>query len=534
MRRLPLILCLLAGLAQAQAPSPAPFRFAFQGDVQSLDPATMNETFTLAMLAHVYEPLVNRAADLSLEPSLAERWERLSDTHWRFHLRRGVRFHDGTPFTAADAVFSIRRTGARTSALLARVVSIRTVTAVDDLTLDIETDGPDPTLLANLTNVLILPQAWVEARGAAEPIAVAAGRPSPLATAANGTGPWRIAERAPAERIVFDRNPAWWGTMAGNVGQAIFLPIGADATRVAALLSGQVDLAWPIPVQDAPRVARTAGLRMIEELELRTVFLGLDQVRPELLHSDVRGRNPLADARVREAMYRAIDIGAIQQRIMRGRAAPTALLNGPGIEGFDQAVNAARPTHDRARARELLIQAGYPEGFGLGMHCPNNRYVNDAEICQAVAAMLAQVGIRVSLTAEPAAQFFARAGRRDVSFYMLGTTPPTYDSFSTVFGLAMCREEQATALGRTPLRGQGQFNHGGYCNPAFDDAVLAARTELDPARRRAHFADAWRVMVQDFGYIPLHQQFVSWGVRDNVTLVARPDDVLDLRTVVVR
>jgi peptide/nickel transport system substrate-binding protein len=533
MRRLLLTALLAAGMAHAQPTGPS-FRFAFQGDVQSLDPATMNETFTLALLAHVYEPLVSRAPDLSLEPGLAERWERLSDTRWRFHLRRNARFQDGTPFTAEDAVFSIHRTGARTSALLARVVSIRTATAVDAHTLDLETDGPDPTLLANLTNVLILPRTWAEERGAAEPVPVAGGRANPLATVANGTGPFRITERAPAERIVFTRNPAWWGRMTGNVAQATFLPIASDATRVAALLSGQVDLAWPIPVQDAPRVARTAGLRMIEELELRTVFLGMDQQRPELLHADVRGRNPLADIRVREAIYRAIDIAAIRDRIMRGRAAPTALLNGPGIEGFDAAVNASRPVHDRARARALLAEAGYPEGFGLGMHCPNNRYVNDAEICQAVAAMLAQVGIRVALTAEPAVQFFARAGRRDVSFYMLGTTPPTYDSFSTMFGLAMCREEQAAALGRTPLRGQGQFNHGGYCNPTFDDAVLAARTELDPARRRAHFAQAWRVMVQDFAYIPLHQQYVSWGVRDSVELVARPDDVLDMRTVTVR
>jgi peptide/nickel transport system substrate-binding protein len=166
------------------------------------------------------------------------------------------------------------------------------------------------------------------------------------------------------------------------------------------------------------------------------------------------------------------------------------------------------------------------------MHCPNNRYVNDEQICQAVAAMLARIGIRVTLTAEPFGPYFARAGRREVSFYMLGTTPPTYDSFSTLFGLAMCRQEQVT--GRTALRGQGQFNHGGYCNPALDAAVDAARTELDPARRRAHFAEAWRIMVADFAYLPLHQQYLAWGMRQNVELRARPDDVLDLRYVVIR
>ena len=329
------------------------------------------------------------------------------------------------------------------------------------------------------------------------------------------------------------RNAAWWDrTAPTNIQEAVFTPIMSDATRVAALLSGQVDLAWPIPVQDVARVERTPGLRMLEQLELRTVFLGMDQVRPELLHSDVRGRNPLADVRVREAMFRAIDIEAIRRTVMRGKSRPTALLNGPGIEGFSEEVDATRPRYDPERARALLAEAGYPNGFGLGMHCPNNRYVNDEGICQAVAAMLARVGIRVNLTAEPFGPYFARAGRREVSFYLLGTTPPTYDTFSTIFGLAMCREDQVQ--GRQPLRGQGQFNHGGWCDPRFDAAVDAARTELDPARRRAHFAEAWRLMVQAYAYIPLHQQYLSWGVRQNLEVRARPDDVLDLRYVVVR
>jgi peptide/nickel transport system substrate-binding protein len=530
MRRL---LALLLALPLLSQPAGAQtFRFAFQGEVQTLDPYSVNETFTTAFQSAIYEPLVRRAADLSLEPGLAKSWDRLSETLWRFHLRDGVRFHEGEEFSAADVVFSLERIRKPGSGLLARVVTIKSFRAVDRLTVEIETDGPDPTLLANLTNVLIMSRTWSERHGAGDPTDLRNRRDSHANRHANGTGPFRLVSHDPAARSVLARNAQWWDRMESNVQEAIFTPVASDATRVAALLSGQVDLAWPIPVQDVARVERTAGLRMLEQLELRTVFLGMDQVRPELQHSDVRGANPLADVRVREAIHRAIDIGAIQRNVMRGKSRPTALLNGPGIEGFSAEIDATRPGFDRDAARRLLAEAGYPSGFGLGMHCPNNRYVNDEAICAAVAAMLAQVGIRVSLTAEPMATFFPRANRREVSFYMLGTTPPTYDTFSTVFGLAMCREEQVKD--RPVLRGQGQFNNGGYCSEKVDRAIDAARTEMDPGRRRAHFAEAWRQMVADFAYIPLHQQFLSWGMRANIDVKARPDDVLDLRYVVVR
>lgn len=531
MRLASLFALLLAAALPREAPAQT-LRFAFQGEVSSMDPYALNETFTTAFQSAIYEPLVRRGTDLALEPGLAARWERLSDTLWRFHLQPNVRFHGGEAFSADDVIFSLERIRKPGSQLLARVVTIKAARAVDPLTVEIETDGPDPTLLANLTNVLIMSRAWAEQHGATEPVDLRARRENHAARNANGTGPFRLVSYEAQGRTVLARNPAWWDRAEGNLAEVVFTPIGSDATRVAALISGQVDLAWPIPVQDIQRIERTAGLRMIEQLELRTVFLGFDQTRPELLFSDVRGKNPLADARVREALHRAIDIEAIRRAVMRGKSRPTALLNGPGIEGFSEEIDATRPGFDRARARALLAEAGYPEGFGLGMHCPNNRYVNDEQICQAVASMLAQVGVRVTLATEPAGQFFSRAARRDVSFYMLGTTPPTYDSFSTLFGLAMCREEHLA--GRPGLRGQGQFNHGGYCNPAVDRAVDAARVELDPARRRALFAEAWRHMVADHAYLPLHQQYIAWGVRQNVELKARPDDVLDLRFVTVR
>ncbi|UFN48252.1 ABC transporter substrate-binding protein [Roseomonas sp. OT10] len=529
MRRLLLAACLAL---TPMAPQAQTLRFAFQGEVQSLDPYAVNETFTTAFLSSVYEPLVRRKPDLSLEPGLAESWERVSDTLWRFRLRPNVRFHGGEPFTADDAVFSLRRIARPGSNLVARVVSVKAARAPDPHTLEIETDGPAPTLLADLTNVLIMPRGWATEHGAEEPVDIRTRRDNFANRNANGTGPFRVVSHEPGQRTVLRRQEAWWDTMPGNVREVVFTPIGSDATRVAALLSGQVDLAWPIPVQDVPRIERSEGLRMIEQRELRTIFLGLDQASPELRNSDVKGKNPLADVRVREALYRAIDIEAIKARVMRGRAAPTALLNGPGIEGFDAALNDARPRHDRARAKQLLAEAGYPDGFGLGLNCPNNRYVNDESICAAVAAMLAQVGVRVTVTAEPFGTFFSKVSRREVSAYLLGTTPPTYDSFSTMFAQLLCREDQLN--GRPGLRGGGSTNAGGFCDEEADRAIMAARVELDPAKRRADFSTAWRRMVELYGYIPLHQQYLSWGVRQSVSLEPRPDDVLDLRFVTVR
>jgi peptide/nickel transport system substrate-binding protein len=531
MKRFALAICmtLAAGAAGAQE---RPFRLAHQGDIVTLDPVGVNETHTLALLGAAYEPLVRRGRALELEPALATRWEVVSPTRWRFHLRPNVRFHDGRPFTADDVVFSIERTKRQGSDLLSRVASIAGARKIDDRTVEIDTTVPDPTLLANLSQIYILSKAWAEANNATDP-ENRRQRVENFATRnANGTGQMRIVRRVPDTETVFQRNPDWWDRQAGQIAEAIYLPVANPATRVAALISGQVDMIFPVPLQDIPRLAQTAGVKVMEGLDLRTIFLGMEQFKPEIPGSNIRGRNPFADKRVREAVYRAIDVETIRRTIMRGRATPAALLNGEGIEGFDAAQNMRLP-YDPAIAKRLLAEAGYPDGFEMPMNCPNNRYVNDEQICQAVAQMLAVVGIKINLQAEPAGPYFARLARRESPFWLLGTTPPTYDSFSTLFGLAMCRPD-TIADGRTPIQGQGAFNHGGYCNPRMDAALTSAMTELDPARRRGFFADAWRVMRDDVAYIPLHQQALAWAMRDNVDLVQRADDVIEFRFVRLR
>lgn len=530
MTKLLAIAAMAAGLAlTAPEAEGKTFRFAFQGDVQSMDPYAINETMTTGFLAHIYEPLVLRNADLELEPALATSWTRVSDTTWRFALRRGVTFHGGEPFTADDVIFSFERVRRDGSDLLARVATIAAVRKVDDFTVEFDTNGPDPTLLANLSNVYIMSRAWAERNNAVNPANVARRIESGATTAANGTGPFRLRERQPGLRTVLTANASWWGTPRHNLTEVIFQPIANDGTRVAALISGEMDMVFPLPLQDIARIERTQGVRVLEGLDLRTIFFGLDMAKPELPGSNIRGRNPLSDVRVRRALMHAIDADVIRDRLMRGRSTPTALLNGPGIVGFDAAMNRRLP-FDIEASRRLLREAGYPEGFEMGLHCSNNRYVNDEPICQAIAAMFARVGVKVNLTTMPFARYFAFIATREANMYMLGTTPPTYDAFSTVFGLLMCRQDVVGDRWPT-IRGQGQFNHGGYCNRDLDNAVNRARVEMDPAARQRHFSEVWRIMQEDVAVLPLHQQALAWGTRANITLKQRPDDVLDLRHV---
>ena len=258
-------------------------------------------------------------------------------------------------------------------------------------------------------------------------------------------------------RTVLAINPHYWGKVEGNVTEVIWTPIGNDATRVAALKSGEIALMQPVPVQDIERLKTDTNLQVMQGPELRTIFLGMDSKRDELLYSNVKGRNPFKDKRVRQAFFQAIDAEAIRTRIMRGAALPTNLMIGPGVNGFTADLNRRVP-FDPEASRKLLADAGYPQGFEVRMNCPNDRYVNDGEICQAVAGMLARVGIKVALEAESKATYFPKILSRNTSFYMLGWTPGSYDSHNPLF-----------ALMSTPGEGgQGQFNLGSYSNPKID------------------------------------------------------------------
>lgn len=492
-------------------------RVANRGDALSMDPHSLNESLQLGLTGNVYEPLVGRNKDLSLAPALALAWRIESPTVWRFELRRGVRFHDGSAFTADDAAFSLRRAQAQGSDMQGYLSGVRRVRVVDAHTLEVDTAEPSPLLPERLSHVYMMSRRWCETHGATKPVDPRRGADNAAALRANGTGPFRLRERQPQQRTVFERNGSYWGTIESNARQIVFTPMPDDGARVAALLAGRVDVMEPVPVQDIERVNAAGNARVVTGPELRTLFLGMDQHSDELPYASVRGANPFKDRRVRQAFYQAIDIDAIDKRVMRGAATPAALIVGPGINGFQP--DAKRLPYDRTGARALMAQAGYADGFALTLDCPNDRYVNDAALCAAVAEQLADIQVRVTVRAEPKAQYFPRVLRRDTGFYLLGWSPSTYDAHNALSALTACPDG----------KGAGQFNLGGYCNPRLDALTREIQAQADKGRRDALLREALLLQAADIAYIPLHQQALAWGVSKKVRLVQLADNTMPFK-----
>ena len=327
-------------------------RIGSQGDALSMDPHSFNETVQLSVTGNVYEPLAGRNKDLSLRPVLATKWEQTSPTVWRFTLRKGVQFHDGTPFTADDVVFSMMRTQLEGSDMKSYTNPIKETRKVDDYTVDIETKDPAPILPSMISQVYIMSKAWSEANNAVNPVDRRKGIENTASFKANGTGPYRVRERQPNVRTVFNRSANYWDKVEGNVQEVVYTPVANDATRVAALLSGQVDVIDPVPVQDLDRVANTGGTRVVSGPELRAIFMGMDQKRDELLNSSVKGKNPFKDKRVRQAFYQAIDIEGLHKQVMRGASGNLATLIGKGVNGYTDDIK--RLPYDPAADKKLL------------------------------------------------------------------------------------------------------------------------------------------------------------------------------------
>jgi len=492
-------------------------RYANQGDLKSLDPYTLRETTTIAHHGHIYEGLVARDRDLKIIPALAESWETPEPTRWRFHLRKNVKFHNGDPFTADDVVFSAERVRATGSNFTTIIPTDAKVVKIDDYTVDFLLTSPNPILTSQWDGWYIMDKKWCEENNAVAPTPASAATPSFASLHANGTGPFMIESHQPGVKTVFKANPNWWRKPEHNLKEIIFTPIGSDATRVAALLSGEVDVIEPVPLQDIARVNSSPNASVLTGPELRTIFLGMDQTRDELLYSNVKGKNPFKDIRVREAFYKAVDVELIKTRVMRGLSTPSALMIAPQL--FPLSKDFTRPKFDPDGAKKLLTEAGYPDGFEVTMDCPNDRYVNDAAICQAVVGMLARIGVKINLLAQPKAQYFAKVlkpGGYQTSFYMLGWTPASLDSQNVLYDIMGCRDD--------PKSSRGEANLGGYCNKKLDALADKVLLETDTAKRDLLIKEAFEIGAADYGYIPLHQQALAWGVSKKVKLTQRPDN----------
>lgn len=518
MRRL-LSLALLPFLATgAQA---KPFTWAFGGDVLTLDPHASNNTFTNAFLGNVYETLVRHNERLELEPALAERWEVTSPTTWRFHLRRNVRFHGGEALTAEDVVFSwarINTPGALAKGNLANVADVR---AVDDHTVEIETRGPFPILLNALTQFYVMDKGWSEANNASASSNLTAREENAAARMTNGTGPFRLQSRQVDGPTVLTAYEGWWDRPKHNLTTVTFQPIRSAATRTAALVSGSVDALVELPIQDIPRIESNANLQVLQGPELRTIYLGFDHARDELQYSDVRGRNPFRDVRVRRAVYQAIDVETLRRTIMRSNAWVAGSMASPYLSGAPAAEDEAQRRtfpYDPDAARRLLAEAGYPEGFAVSLSCPNDRYVYDERLCVAVVGMLGRVGIRVTPQSETTNVWSRRVNGLDTSFFMLGHAGlPLADTYSTLSEVLQTRSERT-----------GGLNVGRWTNAEFDALVARVAAEgVEPERRRL-IREALMIEKREVAHVPLHQQPVVWAARRGIELAPSPDNRMRL------
>jgi peptide/nickel transport system substrate-binding protein len=379
---------------------------------------------------------------------------------------------------------------------------------IDSHTVEFQLEKPNPIFLEHATTFHMMSKSWSEKNKVEKPLDYKNKEETYASKNANGTGPFMLKSREPDVKTVLVKNPNYTGArkVTGNVQEVEFTPIKSDQTRIAALLSGGVDLVQDPAPQDVRRLSENPAVKVVQGMENRVIFFGFDQHRDELLYSNVKGKNPFKDIRVRQAVYQAIDIDAIVKNTMRGQAVATG-CNTPSPLGCFPEMEPRLHKFDIAAAKKLLTDAGYPNGFEFGLDCPNNRYVNDEEICIAVAGMLSKVDLKVKLTALPRAQYFPKAEKYDTSMYMLGWGGAITDAQTTL---------DPVLAGLNDKTQKGRYNYGRYNNDKLDALIDQAAVETDPAKRRDLLKAALTEHRDNMHNIPLHRQFIPWASRANV------------------
>ncbi len=496
-------------------------RLASAFDPQTMDPHALALLYHSRVSSQIYEGLVTRDKAFKLAPSLATSWSMLDATTWRFTLRAGVTFHDGAPFAADDAVFSIGRALEKTSQRANQMRGITGARRIDAHTIDVLTSSPDAVLPEKLWLVGMMSKAWAEKNGVAKPQDFNGKQETHAVRQANGTGPFMLVRYEADVRTTLRAHAAWWGkgtpSAGGNVGEAVYSVIQSDATRLAALASQEVDFVVDPPFQDLPRLARDPTLVVSETSDIGTQYLVFDQHRSELQGSDVKGKNPFKDVRVRRAAQLAIDVKLIARQVLRGQGTPTGSFVSPLVDGYVADLD-RRPTHDPAAARALLKEAGYADGFSVTMDCVNVSF--RAAVCQAAASMLEKVGIRVNFQPSPSALFFPKLTQATGSLLEFGWSPGT-DAWVVLHSIVRTHDGQSG----------GAFNAGRYSNAKLDALIDGIRIEPDLTRRRALVGDALRLMHDDLPLVPLYRRHHNWVMKRGIQMVHAPNDVLELRWV---
>ena len=502
-----LALLALAPLAQAQE-----LKVAIGSQVTSIDPHYHNLTPNSTVAGMLFNSLVGTDARVRLRPNLAESWRPVDESTWEFKLRPGVKFHNGQDFTAEDVAFTLQRVPNvpnSPSSYAQFVRAIKSVEIVDPLTIRFRTEGPYPQLPNDLTGVMMLDKQTHEGVSTED---FNTGR------AAIGTGPFRFVSYRNGESVVLERNDNYWGDKP-HWQKVNYRIITGDAGRTSALLAGDVDLIDQVPTSDLARLRKDNRIRVDETVGLRLIYLALDQAREDGSpfitgpNGEKLDRNPLRDPRVRHALSLAVDRAAISARVMEDATVPTGQIMAKGVFGF--APDIAAPKADPNAAKKLLAEAGYPNGFRITLHGPNDRYMNDARIIQAVGQMWTRIGVHTAVEAQPFTTFIARAGRGETSAHLMGLAATTGEAGTMLRSLVATQNREA---------GMGASNRGRYSNPAMDAKLAEAMRTLDDGQREALLQEATRLMVADQGLIPVHIQKNAWAMRRNLTIDARADE----------
>ncbi len=502
----------MAGAAQAQ--QPLTLNMAVGAPVTSLDPHYHQLSPNNAVSDMIFSKLVETDAQARNVPGLALEWRAVGPTTWEFKLRPNVRFHNGQPFTAEDVAFTLRRlpnVPNAPSSFAAFSRPIQRIEIVDPLTIRFHTAAPYPLMPLDMTNVRIIS---------------AATDPNPTTEGFNagrnaiGTGPFRVTAHRQGEVIEFERNAEYFEGPS-PFQRVSYRMITNDATRTAALLAGNVDFIDQVPTSDLARLRADQRLTLSETVGLRLIFLGLDHLRaadensPQISDNDGRplGRNPLRDVRVRRALSMAIDRQAITSRIMDGAATPANQFLPPGT--YSHVADLPPIPYDPDGARRLLTEAGYPNGFRIQLNAPNDRYINDARIAQAVGQMWTRIGVRTGVEAQTWATFVGRAGRQEFSAHLIGwgSNPDASHPMRNIIGTV------------NPQRGWGASNRGRYSNARLDEMLLASLAELDEKKREQMLIDIQRMAAEDVAVIPLHIQTNIWAMRRTLAHSARVDEL---------
>jgi peptide/nickel transport system substrate-binding protein len=483
-------------------------RWAFSRGALTFDPHSANSGPDIMQQVSVYERLLDTSASLKIEPQLAVAWRPVDPVTWEFELRQGVRFHDRAPFTAEDVVFSLERARAEHTQYAGYFANISDVRAVNTHVIRITTRAPDALLPDRLRKLFIMSKAWAEKHRVVRAADFTSAEETFATLHANGTGPFILEAFEPGGRVVMRRNPDWWGRehYPVNVDRMEFTPLAAPEQRIAALLDGKIELLTSPPLDALDRIQKTPGLKLTRTTQLRSVWLGLDQKSRELRSSDIEGRNPFKDERVRQAIYQAIDIEMIRDDVMQGLSVPAGMIIPPGVNGHALELDQRLP-HDPEAARTLLADAGYSEGFSVTLDCPNNYYVNDEAICRAVAEQLDGIGLAVNVNAQPHEQFNRKLEAHEVDFWFESYTAATLDSLE-VFDLF--------------FRSGGAFNAFGYANPVVDRLIKELSTASLTYARDALIEEVWRIVLDDVVFVPLHHQVLVWAMRENLDLPITP------------